>query len=165
MADVEKVTKETIEKGGILALLYFDIHGKDKEKLVDIGAGFIQQILKEAGVIYALGEVDNPFEQNDLFSTSVNLKVLFKDFISLSSLCSKYSPFSVEIIRPDKISLAIDQAHDLLMDIAATNFEYKKYIIEKLADDSELKSYKDSFENKLLMGKKMRESKQGEVNG
>ncbi len=159
MSNVEKVTRETIEKGGILALLYFDLHGKDKDKLVNLGAGFVRGVLKEPGVVYAVGEVSEPIEQDKVISTSIELKVLCDSFLSISNLCSKYSPFSIEIIRPDKINLTIDVAHEVLMNLATTTFEYKKYILERISSPEELEVYKTSLNNKILVGKAIREKK------
>ena len=59
--EVEKVTREVVEKGGILAVLYFDIHAATKDAVRQIGTEFINQILQREGVVYALGEIDEPF--------------------------------------------------------------------------------------------------------
>ncbi|MFH2106848.1 MAG: hypothetical protein ABII22_06310 [Candidatus Micrarchaeota archaeon] len=153
--EVEKVTKETVEKGGVLALLYFDLHGKDKSKLSELGVGFVNQVLKEPGVVFALGEINEPEERNDMFSTSLQLKVLCKSFLSITNLCEKYSPFSLEILKPDKLVFTIDSAQELLMNISTTTFEYKKHIIEKLSSPEELEGYRSALANKLEMGKKL----------
>lgn len=157
MVDAEKVTTQAIEKGGILCVLYFDLHGADSSKLTNLGAAFINQLLKEPGVIYAIGEVAVPQDYNGVMSTSVHVKVLCKSFVSLADLCSKYSPFSIDILRPENIKFGLDQAHSLLMNIATTTFEYKKYIIEKVSSPQELEKYKISVQNKILMGKKLTE--------
>jgi len=127
--DVQKTTKETIEKGGILALLYFDIHAKTKETVQEIGTGFVEELLKKDGVVYALGEIDEPILDKDIYSTSVEIKILVRTFSQLIALCAVNSPFAVEILKPDKISLEVGEAQEILTSVAATTADYKKYIV------------------------------------
>jgi len=162
MVDVEKVTKETVEKGGVLALLYFDLHGSSKETLQNLGAGFVQKLLKEEGVVFAMGEIDEPMERDPGFSTSVEVKILIKEFIQLEKLCALYSPLSIEILRPDEIKLSIDKAHELLMDISTKTFELKKFILQRTSSKEEVEKYKRDLEMKAELGKKLLERKEGE---
>lgn len=155
MADIDKLTRDTIAQGGVLSWLYFDLHGSSKDMLNEMGAGFINKILKSPGVVYALGEIQEPIEKEGLFSTTVQIKVLTKEFAHLTLLCANYSPFSVEILKPDKIDLGIDKAHELLMQIATTTYEYKKYILQKVAKPEDLEKYKKSLENKVELGKRI----------
>jgi len=161
MVDVDKLTKDTIAKGGILAVLYFDLHGSSKEVLQELASGFVQKILKEPGVIYALGEIDEPLKAKDdkFFSTSVEVKLLTTGFFHMFRICMSYSPFSLEILRPDAIKLTIDQAHEVLMDSSMTAFEYKKHIIEKMSTKEQLDTYRKTVEQKIELGKKLSEKK------
>jgi len=154
MGDIDKLTRDTIANGGVLAMLYFDIHGSSKEMLNNLGTGFIDKLLKEPGVVYALGEIQEPFEKDNLYSTSIEAKVLVKQFSHLVAICASYSPFSVEILRPDRIDLTLDKAHELLMQISTITFEYKKYIIERVAKPAEIEQYKKSLANKIEIGKR-----------
>ena len=45
------------------------------------------------------------------------------------------------------------------MNLATTTFEYKKYILEKISSPEELEVYKTSLNNKILVGKSIREKK------
>ena len=159
MTDIDKLTKDTIAKGGVLAMLYFDLHGTSKETLQALGAGFVDKVLKEHGVVYALGEISDPIEQEKLFSTSFQVKLLTKSFADLTRLCASYSPFSVEILRPDKLELSVEQAHELLVQLSNATYEYKKYILERVAKPEEAERYKQSLKNKIEVGKKILEMK------
>ena len=161
MVDVDKITKETIEKGGVLALLYFDLHGTSKETLTNLSAGLVQKILKEEGVVYALGEIDEPMEREQGFSTSVEVKILVRSFNLMGRVCAQYSPLSLEILRPDDIKLSIDQAHELLMNISTTTFEYKKFIIQRTSKKEDVEKYQKELEAKAKLGKKLLEEKEG----
>ena len=162
--DVKKVTDDAIKNGGVLAMLYFDLHAADKESAQQLGTGFVNHLIKTDGVIYALGEIDEPISggEGKNFSTSISVKILCKDFIILSSLCLTHSPFNVEIIRPDEIYLPLNVVHEVLGLMAATTAEYKKYILTKIAKPDELREFQEQLKVRAELGKKILEKKEGE---
>jgi len=163
MGDVEKLTKETIANGGILAMLYFDLHAKTKELVQEIGTGFIDSLVKKDGVVFALGEIDEPVGggEGKNWTSSVSVKILTKNFATLAGICMAHSPFSVEILRPDEIRLPLNQAHDLLGTISAASAEYKRYIITKIAQPDELAQVHENLRRRAEMGKKILGRKEG----
>lgn len=157
--DIEKLTQKTVEEGGILAILYFDLHANTKEALQQLGAGLVQKLLQEQGVVFALGEIDEPIENQGLFSTSVEVKILVKNLVLFAHICGDYSPFSIEILRPDEIKLSIDKAHDLLMNISINNYGLKKTMLEKVYRGEDLEKFKKVVLNRMELGKKILEKK------
>ena len=157
MKEVEKVTKDTVANGGVLAMLYFDIHAKTKEVVQELGTGFINSVIQKPGVVFALGEIDEPIggEEGKTWSASIQLKVLTRDFSSLAAICMANSPYSVEILRPDEIRLTLDQAHNLLGTMSATTAEYKRYILTKLSKPDELARLQENLRVRAEMGKKI----------
>lgn len=157
MTNVEKLTKDTIKEGGVLALLYFDIHAKDKESVQQLGAGFIKHILEKPGVVFALGEIDEPIpgEPGQNYSSSIEVKILTKNFLVLANICMENSPFTVEILRPDKIEMPLDMAHGLLANVSAITAEYKKQIITKLSSPAELAEFQKQLAMRAEMGRKI----------
>jgi hypothetical protein len=157
MDDAEKLTRETIKDGGILAMLYFDVHAKTKELVQELGAGFVNSIIEKPGVVFAYGEIDDPVggEEGKNWSSSIAVKVLTTDLSSLVGICMAHSPFSVEIMRPDEIRLQISQMHDLLGTISAASAEYKKYIVTKLAKPEDLAQIEEDLKKRAEMGKKI----------
>lgn len=161
MVDIDKLTRETIEKGGVLAQLYFDLHGTSAEILTQLGAGFVQRILNEKGVVTALGEIDEPLptDEANFYSTSVEVKILTKSFADLANICGLYSPFGIEILRPNEIKLNLDSAQELLLTYSNSTFEYKKYILEKTSSPADIEKYRMHLKQKAELGKKLLESK------
>lgn len=155
MGDIEKLTRETIASGGILAMLYFDIHAKTKELVQELGTGFINEIIHKQGVVFALGEIDEPTggAEDKNWSSSIQLKVLAKDFAVLGAICMANSPYSVEILRPDEIKLTLANAHSLLGTMSATTAEYKRYILTKLSNKEELGRLQENLKRRADMGK------------
>ncbi len=162
--DVKKVTENAIKEGGVQAMLYFDLHAVSKEAAQQLGAGFVDHVIKTPGVIYALGEIDEPVggEEGKNYSTSIALKVLTKDFTTLASLCLTHSPFNVEILKPDEIRLPLNEVHELLGLLAATTAEYKKFIIQKVANPKEMEEMQRQLEIRAELGRKILEKKKGE---
>ncbi len=152
---IEKLTQDTIKKGGVLAKLFFAIDGNSKETIQNLSAGFIQTLLKEPGVISVLGEIDEPVATGDVFSSSIEAKVLVSDFQSLARICATYSPISLEIQKPDSIHLKLNEVHDLLLFISTTTFDYKRHILTKISSKDELEVYKKTLENRLKLGEKI----------
>jgi hypothetical protein len=157
MTDVEKQIKDTVKNGGVLAMLYFDIHAKSKELVQELGTGFINNMIQKQGVVMALGEIDEPVggEEGKNWSSCISLKILTRDFKALSAICMAHSPFTIEILRPDKIVLPLNEAHDLLGTMSATTAEYKRYILTKLAKPEEMASIEENLRQRAKMGKKI----------
>ncbi|VVC04036.1 Uncharacterised protein [Candidatus Bilamarchaeum dharawalense] len=155
MSDVEKLTRDTVANGGILAMLYFDIHAKTKELVQELGTGFINEVIQKQGVVFALGEIDEPTggDEKTNWSSSIQLKVLTKDFATLAAICMANSPYSIEILRPDAVKLSLADAHSLLGTMSATTAEYKKYILTKLSKPDELARLQENLKKRAEMGK------------
>ncbi len=157
--DLNMLIKKTVRDGGVLALLYFDLHGNNKETLVQLGAGLVQKVLNEEGVVFARGEIDEPMENNKLFSTSIEMKVLTEDLSSLAGLCSSFCPFSLEVIEPQGIFLDTAHMQDLLIFISTNSYDYKKYIIEKVSTPETRAEYAKNLQNRAEIGKRLLEKK------
>jgi hypothetical protein len=161
MEEKKKLIDKTIAEGGVYAVLYFDIHTKSKEKAQEIGAGFVETLLKEPGAVYAIGEIDEPIQNEDLFSTTVEVRFLAKSFPHLTNVVAIHSPFSIEILAPDEVNLSLDQAHVVLTNISTTTSDYKKYILEKVTSPDEMEKYQKILEQKAELGKRLLEKKEG----
>jgi len=157
MEDAEKLTRDTIKDGGVLAMLYFDIHASTREALQELGTGFINSIIHRGGVVFAYGEIDEPVDggQGKNWSSSISVKVLTKNFVTLGTLCMAHSPFTVEILRPDEIKLQLSEAHELLGNMSATTADYKRYILTKIAKPEELAGLENALRKRAEMGQKM----------
>jgi len=164
MSDIEKLTRDTVKNGGVLAMLYFDIHAKTKESVQELGTGFVNSVIQKPGVVFALGEINEPIGggEGKNWTSSIELKVLTKDFATLANLCMAHSPFTVEILRPDEIKLQLSEAHELLGTMSAITAEYKRYILTRLAKPEELANIEQTLKRRAQMGKEILEKKKKE---
>ncbi len=159
MSEVDKLTEKTVEEGGVLAILYFDIHGTDKDTLVQLSTGLVQKILTQAGVVFARGEIDEPMKQEELFSTSLELRVLTQDVTSLAQLCADFSPFSLEILEPQDFKVPASHMQDLFMFVSSHSHDYKKYILQKMSPPEKGAEYAKNLHARAELGKKLLEKK------
>ncbi len=153
--NIEQITREKIKNGGVLAMLYFDLHGKEKEVLQKLGASVVNNIINYEGVVYAIGEIDEPINDNNLYSTTIEVKVLTQDFGKLVELVSDFSPFSIEILEPDEINLKLDAAHSLLMKVSSNTYELKKTILTRTLTPKDMERFNKTLKARLKLGEKL----------
>jgi hypothetical protein len=156
---VEQVTEETIKEGGVLSLLYFDIHGKTSEGIRATMVDFIKKLTGEKGVVYAVGQVRDSLEDEHGFATSAEVKLLTRDFKSLLEIGLRYGPIGVEIIKPHELILGLAEAQDAVLAAAQTSHEFSTYVVEKLMKDEEKAQLGRKLEKRAELGKKLLEGK------
>ncbi len=161
MTDIEKLTKDTVQKGGVLTILYFDLHANESDKVKHLATSFVDSILKQDGVVTAYGEIEEPIEHEGKFSTTIEVKVLTRDFEALLNICALFNPLTVEIQKPNEIRLSLDKAHALLVNMAANWFSIKKYITERVSTKEEREQFNRYVQDRAAMGKKLLEKKEG----
>lgn len=160
--DVKKITEKTVREGGVLATLYFDIHAATKDAVQKLGAGFLEHLIKTPGVVYAVGEINEPLvnEEGKNVSSSIEVKLLTRNFLTLANICLEYSPFTVEIHQPSEVHIPLNQAIELLGQLSATTAEYKRNFIMRLAKPEELAELQRQLELRAEMGKRLLEKKE-----
>lgn len=165
--EVDILTDEKVRSGGILAKLYFDIQDSDKEKLQPLLTNLINdRLLKERGIVYGFGKINDPISNNNIYITSGIVTVLFENLSSLVNITFNYAPAGIEIIKPEKeINLRIFDLQSMLLDISNVSITYSKYIMERVLKPQELEMVKKQLQNRAELGKKLQEkSKQTQDN-
>ena len=156
---VDEITDDAIREGGYLVMVYFDLHGTTSEAVKNLMVGFIGKLTREPGVIYAVGEIDQPIEKEGMFSTWAEVKLLASDFSTLVKICSQYSPIGVEILRPDEVKMSLGEAQSTLLDISQTSQNFTRLIMERMLSADEKKDYAKKIEQRTELGKKLFEKK------
>ena len=154
---VSEITDEAIADGGYLTLVYFDLHAKSSDEVKNIMVGFISKLTKEKGVLYAVGEIDQPIEKDGIWSTWAEVKLLASDFATLVRIASLYSLIGIEILRPDRVNLAIGDAQGVLLDISQTSQNFTRMIMERVLSKEEVEEYKVKMASRAELGKRLLE--------
>jgi len=155
----DEVTRDALKEGGVLALLYFDLHGGTKEAVKNIMVGFLGKLMQREGVIYALGEIDEVIENNGLFSTSAEVKLLARDFPTLLTICAEYSPIGIEILKPNEIKLNLGDAQGMLLNVATLTNSFTRMLLEKVMTPEEKALYGKKLAQREELGRKLLEKK------
>ena len=121
--EVDKVTEDKVRGGGILARLYFDVQDRDREKLQPLLVDLINnRLLKETGVVYCYGKINDPVKSGDLFVTSAILTVLFDGMGPLVNVVFHYAPIGLEVLKPEKeFSIKTGELQAILLDLSAVS--------------------------------------------
>jgi hypothetical protein len=156
---VDEMTDDAIRQGGYLAMVYFDLHGTTSEAVKNIMVGFIAKLTREPGVIYAVGEIDQPMEKEGMFSTWAEVKLLASDFSTLVKISTQYSPIGIEILRPDEVKMTLGEAQSALLDISQTSQNFTRLIMERTLSEDDKKDYSKKMWQRAELGKKLFEKK------
>ena len=154
---VEEVTKEIIEGGGVLALLYFDVHTNKKEDAENMLVDLSKRLTKENGVVYALSNIQKSIKLGDKFSSSAETKILTKSLKDLARICTLYGPMGVEIQKPNKFELSIRDAQELLFLNAQLGHEFATTLLYKVLDEKGRANLMEKLKKRAKLGKKFLE--------
>ncbi|MGC8568259.1 MAG: hypothetical protein ACP5LP_03405 [Candidatus Micrarchaeia archaeon] len=155
--DLERITNEEINKGGVLAKLYFDVQSQDKDNLQPFLLDLInERLLKEPGVVYCYGYIDEPIRNEDLFITSGIVTILVQDFAVLAKISLNYSPVGVEILKPlNEIKLKIGDGQRMLLDLSQYSLDFSRYLLEHVMSPEEFAALQKQIKNRIDYGKEL----------
>ncbi len=161
---MDNVTEDKISKGGILLKFYFDIKNKDKEKLQPLLVDLVNEhLLKENGVVYCYGAIEEPIEMDGLYSTSGTVTVLFESLRYAAVVVFRYAPAGIELIRPTKgINLKPSDMQGLLMDLSLISNDYSAYILQNVLTVEQREQLSKSIEDRIEHGKTMMDNNKSE---
>ena len=156
-SEVDEVTEKTLRSGGVLAVLYFDIHGKNKEELQPLMVDLINnRLLKTRGVVYCHGSVEAPIELGDGYSTAATVEILFKDIKALVEVSFNFAPVGINIIKPEnEYIIKMPMMQSLMLDLAQISIEYSNYILSRVLNEDEYKRIQENMKSREEIGKRI----------
>ncbi|MCX6777239.1 MAG: hypothetical protein NTY73_04720 [Candidatus Micrarchaeota archaeon] len=152
---VEEVNDEIVKKGGLLTVMYFDIHGNSPEIIQNSMVDMVTRLTHEPGVVYATGSIDEPIEFEGMHSTSAEVTLLARDFNAILNVCFRYGPIGIDVIRPEELKLSVPQLHTILLDISQTSQEYTKFVYGKLMTAEEKEDFNKKLINRAELAKRL----------
>ncbi|BCS90665.1 MAG: hypothetical protein ARM1_0122 [Candidatus Micrarchaeota archaeon] len=155
--DIEKITAETIKKGGILARLYFDVQDKNKDNLQPLLADLTNNhISKEKGIVYFYGRIDPPIESNGVYVTSAQITMLFSSFEDMINIVMKYTPIALEILEPsDGYKLSTYDIQRIALNISEFITNKNLSIALSMLNKQDADSIKRVIENRVKIGSEL----------
>ncbi|HIJ98409.1 TPA: hypothetical protein H1005_00505 [archaeon] len=118
-----KLTDKQLEKirvgNWVHTSFLIEVQGNDKEHIKKALADMIVRLKQENGTeVYEEKYSELAELKEKIYSYNVDVKFLAKDFNVLTHLALLYSPTSVEIYEPKKITINVGDAQNILVDIA-----------------------------------------------
>lgn len=163
-SEVEELTKKTVQKGGLLVKLYFDMQSENKGDLQPLMTDLLNNnLMKAPGVVYCYGAIEEPIKMENMFSTSATVVMLLKDIGSLIKTVFRYPPAGVEIMKPEaEYNIKMSDLQAVLIDVAQTAVDYSQYIMERVLTKEDFERVKKDLKNREELGKRLLEKKHGE---
>lgn len=156
---VDELNDKIVGKGGLLATMYFDIHGNSPEVIQNSMVDMIGRLTQEIGVVYATGEIEKPIEYEKMYSTCAEVKLLVKDLNSLINVCFRYGPIGVDLLRPEELKLNIPQLHEILLNVSQTSQEYAQFMYNKIMTPEDKVSFNKQLINRAELAKRIIEKR------
>ena len=162
--EVEEVTQRTIDKGGILVKLYFDMESEKQDDLQPLMADLINnRLLKTPGVVYCVGAIDEPMKLKDTYSTSAQVTALFDGMWPLIKVMFDFTPAGVEILKPtrDYILRPADM-QSILLNVAQVYLDYSNYILSRVLKKEDYEKIQDQMKSREELGRTLLDKKGGQ---
>jgi hypothetical protein len=160
--EVEEVTQKALEKGGLLAKLYFDMESEKQEELQPLMIDLVNnRLLKTDGVIYCYGAIEETIKLKDTYSTSAVLTVLFRDLWSMVNVMFTFMPAGVEVLKPQKeYVLKPNEMQSLLLNVAQISLDYTNYILSRVLKKEDYEKILEQVESRKELGRKLMEKRE-----
>lgn len=164
-SEVDAVTDEHVERGGILVKLYFDVQDKESERLQPLLVDLINnRLLKEKGIVYCYGKIKEPIKSDELYVTSAEVTTLFTGLAPLISVVFNYAPMAIELVKPEKeFHMKTAELQSVLLDLSSVSLTYSRYMLERIMKREDIEQVRRQIENRIEMGKRTIEDSKNDV--
>jgi hypothetical protein len=149
--DVEKRLKE----GAILARLFIEIQGNNKEaakkalertifdslasekyvSLLNVKLYDLKALKTKADQKTQEGVIGGEKNTEEIYSGVVEIKSLFRDFRWFINVIMRYGPSAIEIIQPESYTLNLEEMQSLVADVSSFSQTFSSQILTLLKDD------------------------------
>ena len=129
---------ERLEKGYVHFRTIIEVVGRPKKHVEETIKGYVDKIKKDDNldiINQDFAEVKKQEDQEDLWSTFVELELWIKNLPSLVGFCFDYMPSSVEVIEPKELSLKEHELSGLLNDLQA-NLHKMNIMVKNISNEN-----------------------------
>ena len=144
-----------IEKQGAHAHIrcraIIEVMGKPKEHVESAIKEYIEHIKKDAELVVLNEDYSEIKEQGKLFSKFVELELVIKGTEKLISFCFEYMPSSLEVLKPESLSLANSELSSFLNDLQARLHNVDMIIKQLKAENDFLKLNMNAIMHNAIM--------------
>lgn len=149
------IKDEVVRNGGYHVNFYFDLHSNSKEALRDVMVGFVGKLTNEDGVRFGVGEIDEPLDHQDLYSTTAKVTLLVESLPALMRLCLAYGPIGIEIEEPFESRLTASEIQSVCLQASGTAQEFTNLVLTKIMTPEEKAEYAKKMGQRVLLGRRL----------
>lgn len=156
-SEVEELTQKTLQKGGILAKLYFDMESAKKEDLQPIMLDLVNnRLLKIPGVVYCFGAIENPIASDKGFVTNALITILVKDLKTLVTIAITAPPAGIEVVKPEgEYHLKTNEMQAILLTMSQASVDFSQYILSRVLSKEDYEKVERDMKNREELGRKI----------
>jgi hypothetical protein len=144
--NVELDVDKAISEGSILARLFIEVQGNDKDACQKALERTIFDSLSAEQSVDMLNVKFFELTKDDekgFFSGVVEVRLLFRDFRWFVNVVMRYGPSAMEIIEPHEVRMGLDQMQSILADVSEMSQTFTSQILSLLKDEERKKLYTD----------------------
>jgi len=105
--------------GHIRCRIIIEVLGKPKEHIEKALHEYVKKIKNDENLVVLAEDFSDAAEQKGLYSIFVELEMIIKGVSNLVGFCFDYMPSSVEIIKPDHLSMTNLDISNIINDLQA----------------------------------------------
>jgi hypothetical protein len=140
------------EKQHIRSKIIIEVLGKPKEHVEETIRNYVKKIEQDPDLIVLKKEFAETKQQDKLWSTFVELEIVAKGVPKLIGFCFDYMPSSIEILKPDELTLSSKSIADFLNDLQARLHSLDMIVKQLRSENTFLKrNMCNVFENIILV--------------
>ena len=155
--EVDDLTQKTIEKGGLMVKLYFDMHAGADTDLQAVMADLINnRLLKANGVLYCFGSIDEPIKDKDMLTTSAIVTALINSLENTMNVVFTFAPAAIEVIKPEgEYRIRQSELQNTLVSLSSISVNYSEYILKRVMGAGDYERIKGDIKAREDLGKKV----------
>ncbi len=144
--------------------IILEMLGKPKGHIEGTLRKYVQKIKEEENLIILKEKFSDTKEQENLWTTFVELEMVIKNIPHLIGFCFDYMPSSIEILKPEEFTLKNRDISNFINDLQA-KLHTVDMVAKKLKSENEFlkRNMKRSFENSILVLLKLKEMGANEI--
>lgn len=137
--------------------IILEMLGKPKEHIEDTLKSYVQKIKEDDNLLILNETFAEPNEKGDLWTIFVELEMVIKSIPELIGFCFDYMPSSVEILKPQELTLKNREVSAFINDLQA-KLHTVDMVVKKLRAENDFlkRNMNKSFENSITILLKLR---------
>ena len=155
--EMEDLTQRTLQKGGLLVKLYFDMYTDAQTDLQAVMADLINnRLLKANGVLYCFGSIDEPIKDRDMYTTNAIVTTLLDSLENMLGVIFTFAPVAIEVMKPEgEYRIKQSELQNAMVALSSISVNYSEYILKRTMSPADYEKVKGDLKAREELGKRI----------